>query len=65
MLPVEVVLLQLVGHGPLLVLLQVHHHGQHLGNCRHNIGAKTAPNILRREFQEVVVCIIGVLMTYI
>lgn len=31
--PVKVVVLQLVGHGPLVVVLQVHHHGQHLGHC--------------------------------
>lgn len=32
--PVKVIVLQLVRHGPLVVILQVHHHGQHLGHCR-------------------------------
>lgn len=43
--PVKVVVLQLVRHGPLVVVLQVHHHGQHLGHCR--LQAKGQRSVLR------------------
>lgn len=35
-LPVKVIILQLISHGPLIIILEVHHHSQHLGNWRHN-----------------------------
>lgn len=31
-LPVKVIILQLISHGPLIIILKVHHHCQHLGH---------------------------------
>ncbi len=31
-LPVKVIILQLISHGPLIIILKVHHHSQHLGH---------------------------------
>lgn len=32
--PVEIIILQLVSHGPLIIIFKVHHHGQHLGHWK-------------------------------